>query len=376
VTTAHPRSNLPLRDRIDQLTVTSELCESVAETNTIVCGACAHRCNLRPGARGICGVRFNADGKLKVPFGYVAAKRIRPVETNTIYHVRPGSRALTFGMLGCDLRCPYCHNWRLSQAVRDRLDAPNIEVVTPSSLIDEAVRAGCQVVCSAYNEPMITAEWAYAIFAEARRRQMVTALISDANTTAEALAFLRPVTDVFRADLKGYDDAQFQALGGRPEAPLAAIEEAKRLGYWVEVVTLLVPGFNDDPQGLRALAKRLEAIDPEMPWHLNGFVPRYRMADRPAAGLDLLMNAAGIGYGRGLRHVYVGNVADRLTELSHTRCPSCLHVLVRRCNYATVEMSITGSNCSSCGRVVPGLWDVPPSSDSNDRARGQLEPLI
>lgn len=345
-----------LRDRIDRLTAAGDLCERV--DGAIVCRACAHRCRMRPGARGVCGVRFNDGGVLRVPFGYVAARRIRAVETNTLYHVRPGALALTFGMLGCDLRCPYCQNWQLSQALREPQDVVDVEAIAPAALVDAAERAGCRVVCSAYNEPMITAEWAVAVFAEARRRGMVTAVISDANTTPEALAYLRPVTDVFRADLKGYDDAQLRDLGGVPGAPLAAIEEAKRLGYWVEVVTLIVPGFNDDPGGLRGLAKRLHAIDPDMPWHLNGFVPRYRMTATPATGLEPLLNAAGIAYGRGLRYVYVGNLADRFTELSHTRCPTCFRVLVRRHDYATVGIAMEGSACPSCRREVPGLWDA------------------
>jgi pyruvate formate lyase activating enzyme len=327
-----------------------------AGAGEIECQACAHRCRLREGAVGLCGIRFNRGGILRVPFGYVAARRVRPVETNTIYHVRPGALALTFGMYGCDLRCPYCHNWRLSQALRDSVDDQAPEELTAADLAEAAAAAGCRVVCSAYNEPMITAEWARAVFAAARRRGMLTALISDANTTPEALAYLRPVTDVFRADLKGFDPSHYRALGGRPDVALAAIEEARRLGYWVEVVTLVVPGFNDDPAGLRALASRLAAIDPGMPWHLNGFVPRYRLADQPATEPGGLVSAAGAAYARGLRYVYVGNVADHVRQLSHTRCPACQAVLVQRSNYRTLATRLAGDRCPDCRTTVPGLW--------------------
>jgi pyruvate formate lyase activating enzyme len=320
------------------------------------CQACAHRCHLGEGAVGVCGVRFTRDGVLRVPFGYVAARRVRAVESNTIYHVRPGALALTFGMYGCDLRCPYCHNWRLSQALRDGVDDQEPEEVSAADLADAAVAAGCRVVCSAYNEPMITAEWARAVFAEARQRGMLTAVISDANTTPEALAYLRPVTDIFRADLKGFDASHFRALGGRAGAAIAAIEEAKRLGYWVEVVTLVVPGFNDDPAGLRALASRLADIDPDMPWHVNGFVPRYRLAELPATDAGVLVSAAGAAYVRGLRYVYAGNVADHVRELSHTRCPVCQTVLVRRANYRTLGSDLAGDRCPTCAVAIPGLW--------------------
>src|SRR5262249_46029522 len=155
-------------------------------------------------------------------------KYARAVETNTIHHVKPGARALTFGMYGCDLRCPYCHNARVSQALRDGdLGDPGDPTdVSAADLIDEAVAEGCSVVCSAYNEPMITAEWAHAIFREAKRRGLVTALVTDGHTTPEALAFMRPVTDVFRVDLKGYDADQYKSLGGRLEPVLASIVDA------------------------------------------------------------------------------------------------------------------------------------------------------
>jgi pyruvate formate lyase activating enzyme len=302
-------------------------------------------------------VRFNRSGELRVPSGYVAARRIRAVETNTIFHVRPGAPALTFGMYGCDLRCPYCHNWRLSQALREDVGETAVEEITAAGLVDAAVAGGCRVLCSAYNEPMITAEWARAVFAEARRRGLVTAVISDANTTPEALAYLRPVTDVFRADLKGFSTAHYRALGGRAGAALDAIREARRLGYWVEVVTLVVPGFNDDPGGLRSLASELAAIDPDMPWHLNGFVPRYRMSDRPAQSPSVLVSAAGSAYARGLRYVYVGNVADQVRALSHTRCADCQAVLVERANYQTLSVRIESGRCPGCGRAIPGRWD-------------------
>jgi pyruvate formate lyase activating enzyme len=321
------------------------------------CVACAHRCALADGQAGVCGVRFRRGDTLRAPFGYVAASRIMPVERNTIFHVRPGAAALTFGMLGCDLRCPYCSNWQLSQALREEVPDAAVRDVSPDGLADEAVAAGCRVLCSAFNEPMITAEWAYAVFSEARGRGLVTALISDGNTTEEALAVLRPVTDVYRVDLKGYAAAQYRTVGGDPDAPIAALRTARRLGYWVEAVTMVVPGFNDDPGGLRALATSIAAIDPDVPWHLNGFVPRYRMADRPPMDAGPLVSAAGIGYARGLRHVYVGNVADRVTELSHSRCPRCHHVVVRRENYTTLWIGIRNGACPYCGTIIPGRWE-------------------
>lgn len=344
------------RARLAALTVPGRLVRE-AEDGRLECTACAHRCRLPDGAVGLCGVRERRGTELRVPFGYVAAWRVMPVERNTIYHLRPGRPALTFGMLGCDLRCPWCSNANLSQALRDdSVDVPDVEPIAPEELVRRALDAGCAAVVSAFNEPMITAEWAYAVFAEARRQGLATALVSDGNTTSEALAFLRPVTDVFRVDLKATEPAQHAVSGGVPGAPAAALRAARALGYWVEAVTLVVPGVNDDPAGLDRLARELAAVDVDLPWHLNAFVPRYRFRDRPPQDAGALVSAAGSAYAHGLRHVYVGNVADRVRGLSHTRCPRCHAVVVERSNYATRAVRLRGDRCPRCDTVIAGRW--------------------
>ena len=345
-----------LRHRLAELTMPGRLVRDAGD-GRLECTACAHRCHLPDGGTGLCGVRERRGSDLRVPFGYVAAWRVMPVERNTIYHLRPGRLALTFGMLGCDLRCPWCSNAALSQALRDEtLSVPDIEPISPERLVQRAIEAGCAALVSAFNEPMITAEWAYAVFAEARRHRLATALVSDGNTTPEALAFLRPVTDVFRVDLKTTEPEQHAVTGGVPGAPLACLHVARALGYWVEAVTLVVPGVNDHPAGLHRLARALAAIDPELPWHLNAFVPRYRFHDRSPQEAGLLVSVAGSAYACGLRHVYVGNVADRVRGLSHTRCPRCQTVVVERSNYATQLVSLRGNLCPRCGTTVAGRW--------------------
>lgn len=302
-------------------------------------------------------MRFRRGEELRVPFGYVAAWRVMPIERNTIYHLRPGSQGLTFGMLGCDLRCPWCSNWTLSQALRHQeLERTSVQDVSPEGLVARARENRCQVIVSAFNEPMITAEWAYAVFAEARRHGLATAVVSDGNTTPEALEFLRPVTDVFRVDVKGFAPEHYRVVGGVADAPLAALRAARRLGYWVEAVTVVVPGVNDSVAGLRSLAAELAGIDADLPWHVNAFVPRYRMRDRPPMDGQLLVSIAGNAYARGLHYVYVGNLADQVTALSHTRCPSCHAEVVRRRNYATELVALVDGKCPHCSNPLAGRW--------------------
>jgi pyruvate formate lyase activating enzyme len=343
-----------VREALRRLTAPADLVTTRPD-GRLECSACAHRCALHDGTAGLCGVRWRDGHILRVPEGYVAARRIRTVETNTVYHVLPGAQALIFGMFGCDLRCPYCHNWRVSQAARE--EVPLLpDRVSAEALVDEAVAAGCSVLAAAYNEPMIAAEWVRAVFAEARARGLVTVIVSDGNTTPEALAYLRPVTQVYRVDLKAFTDEQYAVLGGRLGIVLEAITHARQLGYWVEVVTLVVPGFNDDPGGLRALASHLAALDVDIPWHLNAFYPRYRWNDRPRQGAGLLVTVAGAAYAKGLRYVYVGNLGGGTAPLSHTRCPECHRIVVSRRDYRTLGVDLVDGRCPDCATPVAGLW--------------------
>lgn len=360
-----PRARL--RAEIDELTTVGRL-TGARDDELIECTACAHRCALRDGQRGICGVRFRKGESIRVPFGYVARTYVRAVETNTIFHVHPGARALTFGMFGCDMACGYCHNARVSQALR--IDVPPAVAKSPlasseehptrvdaKALAERARDEGCRVVCSAYNEPMITAEWGHAIFSEAKALGLTTALVSDGHTTHEALAFLRPVADVFRVDLKAATEDQYRTLGGSLKPVLESIAHARELGFWVEVVTLVVPGFNDDTRSLRSIARSLAAIDTDIPWHVNGFKPRFKMRDRPATGAGDLVSAAGSGYAAGLRHVYVSNVLGA-EELGKTRCPSCERVLIERIDYEVrANFLALNGKCPDCATPLGGIYD-------------------
>lgn len=342
-----------LSTELDARAARAELGEPTAG-DAIRCVACAHRCKLKPGQHGLCGVRFNRDGELYAPFGYVSRRYVRPVETNTIFHVHPGALALTFGMYGCDLRCPYCHNWYLSQALREETTEAPI-TITPEALVAEALQAGAEVLCAAYNEPLIAAEWVRAVFTEARHHGLTTAIITDGNSTPEALEYVRPVTDVIRVDLKALDDKSYRSLGGRLAPVLETLARAHAMGFWVEVVTLVVPGLNDDLHGLRELASALVRLDPDLPWHLNAAQPRYRHG-APPPPTEFLLSVAGAAYIRGLRHVYVGNV-PATSALGHTRCPECHAVAVRRADFRTTGNRLDQGRCPECATPLAGLWD-------------------
>src|SRR5216684_7167844 len=170
------------------------------------CYACGHRCLIPPGQRGICKVRWNEDGRLLVPAGYVAALQLDPVEKKPFFHAFPGSRALSFGMRGCDLHCSYCQNALTSQALRDPAMGVPPEEVTPEEIVSVALRRGARILTSTYNEPLITSEWAVEVFRAGQARGLVGSYVSNGNATVEVLEYLHPFVDLYKVDLKGFDD--------------------------------------------------------------------------------------------------------------------------------------------------------------------------
>jgi pyruvate formate lyase activating enzyme len=318
---------------------------------------------IAPGRRGICQVRHNEAGQLRVPFGYVAGVQCDPVEKKPFFHVFPGADALTFGMLGCDFHCGYCQNWITSQALRDDLAGSRIEVVTPQQLVRAGLEQGARLVVSSYNEPLITAEWAVAVFQEARKAGLACAFVSNGNATREVLDYLKPWLIAFKIDLKSFRDRQYRSLGGTLDNVLAGIRMVHELGIWLEVVTLLVPGFNDDEVELRDMARFLVSIDSRIPWHVTAFRPDYKMSSQRPTSVEQLVRAAEMGREAGLKFVYAGNIPGRVGDWESTRCPDCGKKLVERAGYVVREYRITPEGkCPDCGGAIPGVW--PEAGDS------------
>jgi pyruvate formate lyase activating enzyme len=348
------------------------------EDGRIRCLACGHRCLIAPERTGVCKVRFNQRGQLRVPFGYVAGVQCDPVEKKPFFHVLPGTEALTFGMLGCDFHCGYCQNWLTSQALRDPAARAPIIPSTPSQLITAAQDHGARLVVSSYNEPLITAEWAVAVFKEARQAGLQCAFVSNGNATPEALDYLEPWIVAYKIDLKSFNDARYRSLGGTLAHVCHGIEMVLERGIWLEVVTLVVPGFNDDEDELRSIARFLAGCSRDIPWHVTAFHPDYKMVDRDRTLPSKLVRAAEIGVEEGLRFVYVGNVPGRAGDWENTRCPGCGTVVIRRTGYQIDSGQLTGLGCcQACGTQVPGVWPEVKTAASNNadcpasgRARG------
>jgi len=333
-----------------------ELYERLAD-GRVRCFACGHRCLIPPGRDGICRVRFNEGGTLKVPFGYVAGLQLDPVEKKPFFHALPGARALSFGMLGCDYHCGYCQNWITSQALRDKSAAAPSTAVTPAEIVSAAKRAGARIVTSTYNEPLITSEWAVEVFRHAKAEGLVCSYVSNGNGTEEVLEYIRPWVSLYKVDLKGFRDRPYRDLGGTLERVLWTIRALREKGFWLEVVTLVVPGFNDSAEELRDVARFLVSVSPDIPWHVTAFHPDYRMEDRPPTSVRALLRAAETGAAEGLRFVYAGNLPGAVRSWENTNCPGCRALLVERVGYRVLQNRMDASGrCPECSRSIPGLW--------------------
>jgi pyruvate formate lyase activating enzyme len=358
-----------LGDFLDGMTREGELYEKLPD-NAVRCYACGHRCLIREGRRGICQVRFNQGGELRVPWGYVAALQADPIEKKPFFHILPGVDALTFGMLGCDFHCPYCQNSLTSQAMRDPasdIAGSLVRRASPDQLVNYALHSGARVLASSYNEPLITSEWAVGVFKQAKQAGLKCVYISNGNATPEVIGYLRPYLSGYKIDLKTMNDHQYRKLGGVLDHVLESIRLAHEAGLWVEVVTLVIPGFNDSTEELMDAARYIQSVSVDIPWHVTAFHPDYKMTDPPPTSVRTLLRAAEIGQEAGLNYVYAGNAPGRVGEYENTYCPHCHALLIERYSYVIQSYHITRSGaCPKCGAAIAGVWtDQPETVNTN-----------
>jgi pyruvate formate lyase activating enzyme len=319
------------------------------------CGLCRFTCQIAPGKRGRCGVRENREGTLfSLVYGRSIAENIDPIEKKPLFHFHPGSRSYSVATVGCNFRCRHCQNWQISQWPHEQTTIPGNEL-PPTAIVAAARRTGCESIAYTYTEPTIFFEYAYDTAVLAREAGIKNVFVTNGYTTTAALETIAPYLDAANVDLKGFTDQFYRTVTGASMAGvLECLQDYRRLGIWLEVTTLVIPGMNDDSDELRRLAEFIAGtLGRDVPWHVSAFHPDYQMLDRPVTSAQTLRRAAKIGLEAGLHYVYLGNLFGAGGE--DTVCPHCGATVIRRQGFRLLGLAVECGCCRACGGAIAGV---------------------
>lgn len=318
------------------------------------CALCRFRCLISDGARGVCAVRENRGGILySLVYGKICGEHIDPIEKKPLFHVMPGSRSYSIATAGCNFQCRHCQNYTISQV--DRTAAVYGLERTPQEIVRSAVENNCSSISYTYTEPTIFFEFAYDTARLAAEAGVKNIFVTNGYISREALVTIAPFLNAANIDLKGFSESFYrEVVHAKLSEVLDSIIEYRKLGIWLELTTLIIPGLNDSDAGLRGIADFIVAnLGIDTPWHVTGFFPTYKMTDRPPTPAETLRKAREIGFAAGLRYVYVGNVHGDGGE--NTSCPSCATLLIKRHGFRVSASRIHNGTCPECGCVIAGI---------------------
>jgi pyruvate formate lyase activating enzyme len=319
------------------------------------CNLCRFHCLIAEGRRGRCGVRENHDGALfTLVYGQSIAENVDPIEKKPLYHFHPGSRSLSLATVGCNFRCLHCQNYQISQFPHERSGISGTKLL-PEEVVRHAVESGSASIAYTYTEPTIFFEYAYDTAVKARAARIKNVFVTNGYTTTEALESIAPYLDAANVDLKGFSDKAYREVTGASlDGVLDCLRDYRRLGIWLEVTTLVIPGHNDGEDELRQIAAFIaDELGRDVPWHISAFYPTYKMLDRPPTPAATLYLARDLGRQAGLNYVYLGNVND--PGAGDTICPGCGETVIRRNGLQFVETALTDNRCKHCQYEISGV---------------------
>jgi pyruvate formate lyase activating enzyme len=327
------------------------------EENKVKCNLCSHRCVIKDGRRGICGVRENKAGILEtLVYGKVIARHIDPIEKKPLYHFLPGSLSYSIATVGCNLRCRFCQNADIAQMPNDHNGIIMGDRCTSEEVVTAAERGGCKSISYTYTEPTIFFELAYDTARLAHQKGIRNVFVTNGYMTSEALHMINPYLDAANVDLKAFNEKYYKELcGAKLKHVIETLKLMKSVGIFVEVTTLIVPGLNDDPAELEDLAIFIKKdLGADTPWHISRFHPTYKLTDRPSTPVKTLTRAREIGLAAGLNYVYTGNVPGDAGE--NTFCYRCGEMVIERWGFQVRKIRIENGQCAKCRAKIDGMW--------------------
>ncbi len=329
---------------------------SKAKDEKIRCGLCNHHCVIPSGKRGICGVRENQDGELySLVYGRLISQNADPVEKKPLFHFLPGTVSFSIATVGCNFRCRHCQNWQISQYPHIYNGDIAGESATPADVVSNALASGARSIAYTYVEPTIFYEMAVDTARLAHREGIKNIFVSNGYMSTDVARELASVLDGINIDLKAFTDRFYKEIcGARLQPVLDNIRLMHELGVWVEVTTLVIPGWNDSEDELREIARFVKSVSASIPWHVSAFYPTYKLTDSPPTPASTLIRAREIGLEEGLRFVYQGNIPGSGGE--NTNCPACGTELIKRHGYAILGNVLADGKCPNCGEVIQGVW--------------------
>ena len=324
------------------------------EDNRVSCFLCSHHCLIPDGKFGICNVRENKGGTLYThAYGKLVAQHVDPIEKKPLYHFLPGSTSFSIATVGCNFQCGFCQNWQISQAREAKTLGLRSVDTKPKEVVKEATLSGSKSISYTYTEPTIFFEYALDVGQLAKKEGLYNVFVTNGYMTEEMIRMAHPWLDAANIDLKSFNDGYYKKLcKGRLDPVLKSIELMNKLGIWVEVTTLVVPGKNDSEEEFRKIAEFLAGIDRSIPWHISRFYPQYQMEELGSTPIKTLNRAYEIGKESGLRYVYLGNV---MGEGSNTYCHHCNHLLIERAGYSIRKDKIQDGKCPHCQIPIAGV---------------------
>ncbi|MFC1844568.1 AmmeMemoRadiSam system radical SAM enzyme [Thermodesulfobacteriota bacterium] len=327
------------------------------DKKSVECFLCAHNCHIKKGKRGVCQVRENRDGILySLVYGKIISQNIDPIEKKPLFHLLPGSLSYSIATVGCNFRCKHCQNYDISQYPKLHSGAIIGNDATPEEIVTSAQKYGCRSISYTYIEPTIFFEFAYDCAQLAHENGIKNVFVSNGYTSPEATRKIAPLLDGNNIDLKAFTDKFYREVCGAKLGPvLDTISLMKELGVWVEVTTLVIPGWNDSDSELQEIARFIKGVDPEMPWHVTRFHPTFKMTDRGATPVSTLQRARQIGMAEGLKYVFVGNIPGEDGE--NTICPQCNETVLERMGFTMVSQNLAGGKCGNCGQTIAGVFE-------------------